>query len=326
MAKGSVVVGKVKGSAGNLNFRVNKGQQIMAAKAVNVGNPKTRAQMMQRMRWKNYVKLYKLTRKTLKDSFENKDGRKTDYNMFMKSNLSRKSVFLTKEEANLGACVASACQISEGSLNKIEITQVDQTAISSIALGDLVISDTTTVGDLTVAILANNADWMSLDQVNFFNFEQRFNTQDNYPYVVFSHAHVILSATDKTLLKAIVGKHGFASKDGYLAYGGDLEQGAFAWLQSRKSDNSKTEVSPQTLFLHNDLFDYYSSKEQFTKAAVSYGGISEIYLRPDVDEFFDSSDEQPSQGTTQPPTGGNGTSGGTPVTPPAGGGDNGLGE
>ena len=281
MAKGNGILRKISGSVGDLNYRVNKGQQIIAAKATSVSNPKTKSQMTQRTKWANVLAIYQVSNGALKDGFENKASNLSDYNMFMSINLQATPVYLTKQESALKASVAAPYKITQGSLPSIFITGSDASAYTDIALGDLQIGATTTVAQLAKAIVQNNENWEYGDQLSYFSYLQLVNANEGYPYVVCTKSKVELLLDDDSLLYDVVPEYGFATVNGYLGHGTDRGQGAFAWVHSRKSSSSKTLVSTQILVVNNDLYAEYISEAKFTAAAQSYGVSGNVFLKPE---------------------------------------------
>ncbi|MBP5507181.1 MAG: hypothetical protein J6Y23_04965, partial [Prevotella sp.] len=116
------VVRKMKGSMGNLTFKQVKGQTIVSEKVTELANPRTDAQMRTRTRFTNIVAMYKGIRPLLNYGFESKPKTLSDYNMFVKLNMQRTPIYLTKQAVAGGACVATAYQISQGSLPAIVVT------------------------------------------------------------------------------------------------------------------------------------------------------------------------------------------------------------
>lgn len=282
MAIGNGILRKISGSVGDLNYRVNRGTQILAVKATNVANPKTKGQMGQRTKWANIVATYQAANGALKDAFENKATNLSDYNMFMSVNLQATPVYLTRQEAALKAAVAAPYKITQGSLPSITVTGTDATAYTDIALGDLQINESTTVAQLARAIVTNNSGWEYGDQLSYFSFQQRINANEGYPYLVCVKSKVELRLDDDSLLWEVVPEYGFAARNGFVGHGQDVGQGAFAWVHSRKS-NSRTLVSTQILVLNNDLYAEYTGEERFYKAAMSYGVSGTVFLKPEQD-------------------------------------------
>ena len=135
MGKLQGIISKINGSAGNLTFKQVKGQTIVSEKVTTVTNPRTNAQMQTRTRWGNIIAMYKGIRPLLNYAYESKPKNLSDYNMFVKLNMQRTPIYLTKQAVAGGACVATAYQISQGSLPAIVLTGTGQNVKTDIRLG-----------------------------------------------------------------------------------------------------------------------------------------------------------------------------------------------
>ena len=126
MGKLTGIISKISGSAGNLTFKRRMGETVVSEKVTEVRNPRTNAQMQVRTKWGNIVAMYKGIRPLLNYGFESKPKNLSDYNMFVKLNMQRTPIYLTKQAVAGGACVATAYQISQGSLPAIVVTGTGQ--------------------------------------------------------------------------------------------------------------------------------------------------------------------------------------------------------
>lgn len=93
MAVYSGISGKRRGSVGNETYTITRGQNIVRAKVIETTNPRTRSQMLQRASFASAVRLYQLaTQSFFRFAFEDKKERESDYNAFMRHNISRGAV------------------------------------------------------------------------------------------------------------------------------------------------------------------------------------------------------------------------------------------
>ena len=152
------LIRKMKGSAGQLTFKQVNGMTIVSEKVTAVANPRTDAQMRTRTKFTNIVSMYRGIRPLLNYGFEAKPKTLSDYNMFVKVNMQRTPIYLTKQAVAGGACVATAYQISQGSLPAIVVTGTGQNGVSDILLGSLSITSATTVAQFSAAVVQNNPD------------------------------------------------------------------------------------------------------------------------------------------------------------------------
>ena len=283
MGKLSGIISKISGSAGNVTFKQRSGETIVSEKVTQVRNPRTNAQMQTRTRWGNIIAMYKGIRPLLNYGFENKPKTLSDYNMFVKLNMQRTPIYLTKQAVAGGACIATAYQISQGSLPAIVVSGSGQNGKTDIRLGGLTIGSNTTVADFSAAVVNNNPDYKYGDQISFFLVKQLVNANTEIPYCQFSAAKVILDAANtETLASVTGGSTGFKAVDGKLGHNGNDGDCAYTWVHSRKSVG-RTLVSTQELLSANTLEADYQGDAAYTLASTSYGHSTGSFLTPDSD-------------------------------------------
>ena len=304
MAKFTGLLRKQVGSIGDLTFKQVNGMTIVSEKITQMTNPRSDGQMRVRTRWNNIVANYKAIRPKLKKGFETKAAGLSDFNMFMKMNMQKEPVYLTKQNVAGGACVAAPYQFTQGSLPAIVISGTGNNAKTDIYLGALTISATTTVAQFAQAVVENNADSRYGDQISFFRIAQKTNEETGIPYCQFSASKAVLDAADTTTkLWDIVNRVGFSVQDSSLAHSESNFVGAFGWVHTRKSDG-KTLVSSQSLVAVNDaILAEHQGDMAYSLAKSSYGQSVEAFLVPDADA-------ENSAGAGGNPSGGGGNSGG----------------
>lgn len=290
MAIMSSILRNIKGSAGEVTFRVVNGQTVMSKKTTRAANTRTSAQQKQRVKWGNVVQTYKKVMPYVDKGFENKPKGVTDYNMFMKLNMQITDVYLTKQQVASSACVIDGYQITQGSLPSIKTTGMGANQVTDINLGTLTIDDTTTVAAFSQAVVSGNRHFDYGDQISFYEVTQEVNAVTNYPFVDCEASAVVLSKTSQTPLLTLVPKNAFLNVDGYLGHGDSTDDGAFCWVHSRYK-NAKTTVSTQFLLPHNSLLETYTSQEAYDAAVASYGGVSDYFLTPTSTEEVTTSDK-----------------------------------
>ena len=279
MAKFTGLPRKQVGSIGDLTFKQVNGMTIVSEKITQMTNPRSDGQMRVRTRWNNIVANYKAIRPKLKKGFETKAAGLSDFNMFMKMNMQKEPVYLTKQNVAGGACVAAPYQITQGSLPTIVTTGTGQSVSTDISLGVTTISASTTVADFAQAVVANNPTYQYGDQITFFLVRQYVNAETSVPYVAVSSSKVVLDAADTTPLWDIVQRNGFSSADGVLAHTGNDGDCCFCWVHSRKS-NGKLLISSQTLVSANTKLAEYQGELAYNLARSSYGMSEDVYLSP----------------------------------------------
>jgi hypothetical protein len=236
--------------------------------------------MQTRTKWGNIIAMYKGIRPLLNYGFENKPKNLSDYNMFVKLNMQKTQVYLTKQQVAGGACVACAYQITQGSLPSIVIFGTGNSAATDIYLGSLAIGAETTIADFSKAVVQNNADYKYGDQISYFEIAQKTNAETNIPYCQFSAHKVILDAADTRVLWDVAGRSGFYAQDTMVGHFGSSFVGAFCWVHSRKSDG-KTLVSSQSLLAINaTILAEHQGNNAYALSKSSYGASIESFLMP----------------------------------------------
>lgn len=151
MSKGSSYWGTATGKIGNTVVRVRKGVRVEAAYQPNVSNPRSNGQVVQRGKFSDAVGFYKRAMANFfKMAFEDKKTNETDFNAFMRHNVSRGYVYsrqmVTGGEGALP--YIGKWMMSYGSLFVPQIKN-DGGGISYSALvPNLVITEATTLGNL----------------------------------------------------------------------------------------------------------------------------------------------------------------------------------
>ena len=294
MGKGSGIIRKISGKVGDLLYQVRGGEQLIRGVPSRVKNPRTELQMAQRMKWPNVLAVYRALQPYMKDCFETKQGGQTDYNRFMGINLHAEPVYLEKSAARLGAAIVAPYVISQGSLPSIQVSGA--TPATDIALGQLTIGDDTTVADFAQAVVQNNGGYRYGDQLSFFRLVQEEDSQDGHPYISVTATRVNLDPTDTSTLRSVASASGFSTVSGMLGADAALDGAGIAWIHSR-TVNGKTRVSSQRLVVDNDLLEEYGTAQMLSMATNSYGGSTEIFIRPDGTSGGDVTVEEGTGGT-----------------------------
>ena len=259
---------------------------------------------------------FKLYQGKLKLAWENKKTGLSEYNCFVASNYDKNPVYITKSMRVAGACVLAESYISSGSLPPIDaVVRTGGALVSDLKLGGLVIDAQTTVADLTMAILQNNAEWEDGDQLTWFYGVQRVDSAGT-PRASLTAEKVVLDTTNENALWDVVSAVGFSSVaaggSGYvLGMGQALENAGGVWVHSREKDSGSIKVSSQQMTVVSDVLAQYQTYQAMVASAASYGGInsSVAYLKPEtLANISGTSQTSPNSQTSQ---GGSNTGGNT---------------
>lgn len=281
---------KISGSVGNFTFRQTEYGTVVSEKIQMKENPqRTGKQAHVRMRMANLMRLFSMFGGTLRKGFE---GSKNAINDFVKSNHGRYPVYLSKEEVAMGGCVVAPYQVTRGSLPAVELFKSGNVYRTDMALGDLVLSASTTIAQLTQAIVDHNDEYQHGDQIAYFVVSQYIDSND-VPRVVVRRQKLTLDLLNtNTIPPALLG-YGFATVDGYL--GQNAADTNFFYVHSRRA-NGGLKVSTQFIHVEDDtLYTTYGAGAAYTKAVNSYGGeTAEVYLDPNsvVNVIYDGDDDE----------------------------------
>lgn len=260
------------------------GQTRARRLAESVTNPRTEAQMNQRVKWANLVNLYRVNSDWMKYAYETKKTTQSEYNKWMSLNVTDSRIYLTKQLAAAGACVVDAYTITQGSLSSIENTPVNNFVyVTNIYTGNIDDLVDITVAQLSTEIIANNPGIREGDQISLIRFSQQTNGDNGVPYVIVRKYEMIVSTTNNSpvsnyLPTDIVNCTAAGTKQ-VLSLETGQRVGGFAWILSRTLAG-KTYVSTQRIVPVNNgaLISLYSSDAAYRAAIESYGTAEDAFL------------------------------------------------
>lgn len=260
------------------------GRTLQRELAPEVKNPKTPAQMGQRVKWANLVAFYRANSGWMPKAFENKKATQSDYNKFMSLNAANSRIYLTKEQARQGACVVDSYRVSDGTLQPVDIFPSAKDWVTNLYLTGLAKLDaTTSVADFSKALLASNAGLRSGDQLSFIRITQLFNNTTSIPYIQVRAYELIINEQGPGLLKDFWPIELIAMSKVQdttaLMVKNNSKQGGFALIVSR-TQGGRVLVSPSQVTQVNmaDVINQYSSSAALQAAIDSYGQGEEVFL------------------------------------------------
>lgn len=260
------------------------GQTRARQLASSVTNPRTEAQMNQRIRWANAVSFYRANATWMKYAFETKKTNQSEYNKFMSLNVTTSPIALTKSAAAGGACVVAPYVITQGSLPSIEWQDAGTSLKSNIFLGSgKTFEQYTTVGEFASDLILFNAGLREGDQLSLIRFSQLTNASTGYPYIIVRKYEVLLkSDSTEPLTNYLPADYLLApgaSENNAIYVNKEDRQGGFAMILSRTL-GGKTYVSTQSVVIVNNetLIQQYSSSAAIAAAIESYGESQDAFL------------------------------------------------
>lgn len=283
MSKGNMLLGYAKGKVGSMVFSRLRGQQITRAYNASPANPRSESQQFQRTKLANLVNFYRRGRSLLNHSFTNRKENQSSYNAFVSRNIQSQTIHLTKAQAAAAMSVVGPYVISDGVLPPIQVNGGGVNAVTNIAVGNFAINDeTTTIGQLSAAIIANNAEWADGDQLTYVSCVQNGGVDGGDPFVQFSYIEMDLNPSDTTVLRSLMPTYALTIRDGFIGHGEYVADGGYAWIHSRKSSTGALQASRQSLILtSNTLYDLYIGSDQASLATRSYNAAQDYLLVPD---------------------------------------------
>lgn len=184
MAKGNMFLGYARGKIGSLVFSRRKGEQITRARNFAPANPRTNAQLTQRMKMYAPVKLYRQSMaRFFKYAFSLKE-KETIFNGFMRENIAL-APWVSRELAAEQAPIPFPARMSSGGVGAVvtELTEVfdDDTRVGRFyggenadgynALGYAIdteaVPSALTIGEFSASVLAQYPSLQAGDQLTF---------------------------------------------------------------------------------------------------------------------------------------------------------------
>lgn len=282
---------KMKGRAGAYTFYSSKGRQVarVSQNSSNYGESARRslAQQTRRVKWANLVNFYKATNKILHGAFETKRANETDYNAFMRKNLSMASVALTKDMAAKGCFVPQLWILTEGSLptpaygwQDAAERQEFYTGLETTLTGEI---SSKTIAAFSENILESNPTLKEGMQITFV--WAHCTIREGEPFSSVKYCEITLSKTDTRLISAVAkGAHLYANEDGELVIDNITDEAYMAVIISDSTSGGLKVSSSSLVAGDTEPEEQFSADDAVAAAVESYG--------LDPDRFLDSGDFQ----------------------------------
>lgn len=267
-------MGMISGTVGDIRFYVRAGEQIMSARVEKPHDPRTPAQVSQRIKLSNILALYRSFHGLLNECFEQplrKSSRSLPpvYNRFTSLNLFSLPAYLTRTEYATGYCIAAPYQISDGSLPSILTRTCGPDTLTDILLGDLPLTPSTTVAQFSLAVIRHNPLYLPGDSLLHLDLLQYADPATGVP-LVSAHLYTVpLDPSDPRPLSLVAPSALFTTTSSHLSRPATPDPCAFAWIHTRPTPEG-LQASPQRLILHNPLFQLYNSDTALRRALRSY--------------------------------------------------------
>lgn len=294
MSKGNILLGYASGKVGDLVFVRRNGEQVTRPYVKQVKNPRTRSQMVQRVKWPNLITAWRVLKPYIQLGMQDKKLSQSDYNAFISRNLANNTAYLFKDEVKQGAMLVAPYVLTSGSLG---LCSMDTATRSSIRVAESINLANATIGAVSASIIENNANYAIGDQITFIVLGQvlaagvpsvvpaayKFVLTEFYNNVPFTAAVAVYGAIEPVVEGGMLG-YDFVDVT-YQGYGA-------ACIHSRLSSQGILEVSTSAI---HTFFDGNIPLGQSTPFGVSeedainsYGVSESVFLNPssfgEVDE------------------------------------------
>lgn len=292
MAKVRIPINPLQvGKVGAYSMYVRKGEQVVRQRknSSNYGEEASRSlpQQKRRVLWSNLVNFYKASAFWMPKAFENIGQNQTVYNRFMQLNIDRFNVALTKEEAAQGYTIVDALKVSDGSLLPLRFVTTSGEDAQDERLQLLLgpgISTSSTLGELSQAIIAENYGWENGDNLAIILFEQVYFV-GSFPQVQPHYYEITLDTASSVAVSSLpIFAAEMLEISGQFMQVPNADRAAISYhglvaIHTRKSSGLK--VSSQSIKMVNTTYvDQYSTQEALNRAILSYGLDEDVLLAP----------------------------------------------
>ena len=283
MVKVKSSVGIIKGKAGNMSYFEVNGETIGRSFHTSIKNPKTEAQMKQRIKMNNILNTYKYIKGYLQQNFEGIIGNKNASSFFRSYNLMKTPVWLTKAQKESFKFVLAPYVVAQGRITSVNYEFRDGVFISDINVGDLEINDQTEESILSSIICGNNEGWTNNDTLQVILLRQKRVAALDEEIAHPTCCSIVVSLDNASTTKigdipvleslSNMSRFSLCNIDGKLAVrvaDTDEYTYAFAIVHGRGQGRDKIVSSQQLCLSNTALYDSYCGDEAFSKAYESY--------------------------------------------------------
>lgn len=257
-----------------------KGQQIIRKEAAKVANPRTTAQMDQRVKLANLVNFYRANKAWMaKGSFESKKQTWSDYNAFVSVNLGNSLVYLTKSQASAGAAICAPYIVTKGTMTPAHVQmEADSETANSVTLLYQASAVPSTWGALSQAIINAHAGIQNGDQLSIIYYMQA--TSGDNKFLRVKAQELILDVNSTTALTGMFSGWTF-EQTGMSFNAVTLDEGSVKGVSicfSRTVSGAIKVSDSQVILLDSTVYDAAITESAIENAIASYGGSSTNFL------------------------------------------------
>lgn len=286
MSKGSLFWGNAVGKLGESVFYRANGQQRNRTYLREIKNPKTRAQMTNRVKWANVINTWRLLKPFIAMGMQSRPTRQSDYNAFVSMNVRMSSAYLLKDEAKQNGSLLAPYFVTSGTLGNRSMLSAAETGIT---VGEFNL-ETGSIGELSTAIINRNVGFAIGDQVTVIVVGQTLG-EGGVPVVIPAAFKFVLapaSASDIAIdVIEVTGGIAPTVSNGHLAWefvGSEYSDYGAAVIQSRIDAEGQLLLSTSRILVEFQTPGTGQSYNPFgvslDEALNSYGYNPAAYLSP----------------------------------------------
>lgn len=281
---------KQVGKVGAYSMYVRDGEQIVRQRqnASNYGAEASRtlAQQTRRVKWSNLVSLFKYMSEWQPRAYENLNKGQTDYNKFMSLNINSATVALTKQQSADGAAVVAPVVVSQGSLvSPGALSEGDLSVTLDMIWGASGTAAFATIGELSEALVQNNAGWQDGDNLAAVYYLNWLDVQGT-PRCSTVYAELTLDKTNTSALST----NSLASRMTFTSGGQGIDIApntadqndvvGWAVIHTRRESGSLKVSTERVVMVNEDILNSFITTAQLEAAIESYGLSTEVPLEP----------------------------------------------
>lgn len=257
--------GMLSGMIGNTVLRNCRGTIVASERPDRVRNPRTQSQQTNRLKLRNIINMYGCMKESLRDNFQGKTGRQSDYSRFQGCNMLQTAVYLTSRETY--ASVVAPYIVSFGTLPMMEYHLEGDWLVTDIDVEGFDPETDDMSCHLSAKLLESPNLFSSGDRVELIACYQTNN--NNFPVATCKHCEFVIDKfSDVPLAQLLNGFELRVNENNRLCFS---RQGACGLAMVRKrGEGYDTAASVQFLAVNNPLLEKYTSEEQKQLAIASY--------------------------------------------------------
>lgn len=246
-------------------FRSYNGQTFLCSRPDSVHNPRTLSQQTNRLKLRNIINMYGSMNGALKDNFQGKTGRQSDYTRFQGCNLLQTAVYVTYDDRF--ACVVAPYVVSFGTLPSIGYHLEGEWLVTDIDVAGLELNADTKLSKLSECLLKTSGRFSLGDRIELIACRQT--NAMNLPRATCKYCEFVLDDKNYISLSQIL--NGFelrVNEENKLCF--RREEACGLALVHKRGEGCETFASVQSLAVDNPLLERYTSEEQKQLSIASY--------------------------------------------------------